>query len=78
MTTFNTSCSRWLLAVSFALAFASPVQAVPRRIILLRHGEKANDYALCSLGQERSLAIRDTYLGRGASDPSVFAGQPPA
>ena len=78
MTTFKKSCSRWLLAGSLVLAFSSPVQAVPRRIILLRHGEKANDYALCSLGQERSLAIRDTYLGRGASDPSLFAGQPPA
>ena len=48
----------------------TPAQAVPRRIILLRHGEKANAYALCSLGQQRAMALRDTYLGRNASMPS--------
>jgi len=31
-----------------------PLQAVPRRLIILRHGEKANAYALCTRGQQRT------------------------
>jgi len=78
MKTWSCLGPRRLLAALAAVVFSIPAQAVPRRLILLRHGEKANDYALCGLGQERSLAVRDTYLGRGASDPSLFNGQTPA
>ena len=46
---------------------------MPRKVILLRHGEKANAYALCAIGQQRSLALRDTYLGRNATN-SVLLG----
>jgi hypothetical protein len=50
---------------------APVVEAVPKRIIILRHGEKQDDYALCGVGQERSQALRYYYLGKGASS-SLF------
>lgn len=62
----------WLVLFSSALAYAAP-----SRIILLRHGEKENDYALCNVGQERSLALRDQFLGKGASQ-SLFTNAPPS
>ena len=49
---------------------------MPRRIILLRHGEKANAYALCSVGQQRAIALRDAYLGRNASNVPYSRGKP--
>lgn len=74
--------SQFVLAAGLALitsaAAITPAQAVPRRIILLRHGEKANAYALCSVGQQRAIALRDTYLGRSASNDSLLEGQTPA
>ena len=74
--------SRFVLAAGLALitsaAAITPAQAVPRRIILLRHGEKANAYALCSVGKQRAIALRDTYLGRNASNDSLLEGQTPA
>ena len=74
--------SRFIVAAGLALitsaAAITPAQAVPRRIILLRHGEKANAYALCSVGQQRAMALRDTYLGRNASNGSLLEGQTPA
>ena len=56
----------------------APAQAVPRRIILLRHGEKANAYVLCSLGQQRAIALRDNYLGSNAANKLLLDEQPPA
>ena len=74
--------NQFVLAAGLALITSAtaitPAQAVPRRIILLRHGEKANTYALCSVGQQRAIALRDTYLGRNASKDSLLEGQPPA
>ena len=74
--------SRFIVAAGLALitsaATITPAQAVPRRIILLRHGEKANAYALCSVGQQRAIALRDTYLGRNASNDSLLERQSPA
>ena len=66
------------LALLTTAASIAPVQAVPKRIILLRHGEKANAAELCSVGQERAIALRDTYLGRSASNDSLLEGQTPA
>ena len=74
MKTWRCLGPRRLLAALAAVVCAVPAQAVPRRLILLRHGEKANDYALCSLGQERSIAVRDTYLGRGARAANSLRG----
>jgi hypothetical protein len=50
--------------------------AAPQRIIILRHGEKGNAYRLCDTGIQRSLALVDRYLGRGAQ-ASLFAGGAP-
>ena len=54
------------------------VQAVPRRIIVLRHAEKANSHALCGIGLRRSIALSRHYLGRNAINPSLLEGQVPA
>lgn len=73
---------RPLLAAGVVLSmlgtFLSSAHAVPRKVILLRHGEKANAYALCAIGQQRSLALRDTYLGRNATNSVLLGGQAPA
>lgn len=53
------------------------VSAEPSRIIVLRHGEKTNSYALCETGQERSLALRAQFLGKGA-EQSIFEQTPAA
>lgn len=44
---------------------------MPRQVIILRHGEKLTDYALCDVGQQRSLALARNYLGKGAAN-SLF------
>jgi hypothetical protein len=62
----------WLVFFFPALAYATP-----SRIILMRHGEKENNYALCDVGQQRSLALRDQFLGKGASQ-SLFPTAPPS
>lgn len=58
-------------AIWFLLFISTLAYSTPSRIILLRHGEKKNDYALCSIGQERSIALREQYLGKGATQ-SLF------
>lgn len=45
---------------------------MPARIIILRHGEKADPFRLCCTGIERSLALRKQYLGKSARQ-SLFA-----
>lgn len=62
-----------LCAGLFGLIIAPVVEAVPKRIIILRHGEKQDAYKLCSIGQQRSLALQANYLGKGASN-SLFPG----
>ncbi len=44
---------------------------VPAQIIILRHGEKKDGYALCNVGQQRAQALTANYLGRGAQE-SLF------
>lgn len=60
-----------LSAVLLSLAVVPVAEAVPKRIIILRHGEKQDAYKLCTVGQQRSLALQARYLGKGASD-SLF------
>lgn len=55
---------------------AAAAEATPAKIIILRHGEKQDAYKLCPMGQERSLALRDYYLGKGAAD-SLFPAAGP-
>lgn len=59
------------------LIVAGSAFSEPSRIVLLRHGEKENAYALCDVGQRRSLALRAQYLGKGA-EKSLFDQAPPA
>lgn len=56
----------------WSLSLVSVVEAVPHRLIILRHGEKAGDYALAAIGQQRALALQANYLGRGAAQ-SLFS-----
>jgi len=58
------------------LGALTAVRAEPSQIVVLRHGEKTNGYALCEVGQDRSLALRAQFLGKGA-ERSIFT-QPPA
>jgi len=50
---------------------------MPGKIIILRHGEKANPFALCSIGVRRSLALVKKYLGQGAEESLFEGGEPP-
>jgi hypothetical protein len=63
------------LALTALLAFScvAAASAAPSRIIILRHGEKADAWKLCGVGQGRADALARFYLGRDAAK-SLFAG----
>ena len=63
-----------LLGSGFAPMVA---EAVPKEIIILRHGEKQDSYRLCSVGQQRSLALQANYLGKGAANNLFPTGTGP-
>ena len=65
-------------AILLFLVLAPAVHAVPKRIIILRHGEKQDGYELCPIGQLRSLALRANYLGRDAVKSLFPDGTGPA
>lgn len=65
-----------LASIILTLGIASVAEAVPKQIIILRHGEKQDAYALCPIGQQRSLALRDYYLGKGAANSILPASGP--
>ena len=46
----------------------------PRRVILLRHGEKANSYELTPTGELRAQALAHQFLGAGGSH-SLFSSK---
>ncbi|HEY0105379.1 MAG TPA: hypothetical protein VGB91_04790 [Rhizomicrobium sp.] len=50
----------------------------PAKIVILRHGEKKDAFALCSTGVERSLALTAKYLGKGAAQSLFGAQEAPA
>ena len=68
------------LALSLLILVTSLTVAVaqPRRIIILRHAEKANNYALCALGQWRAEALAKEYLGKDAANSLFGPGEAPA
>lgn len=66
-----------LLISLFLFSVAYSALGAPSRIVILRHGEKENAYALCDVGQQRSLALKAQYLGKGA-EKSLFPGAAPA
>lgn len=51
---------------------------VPAQIIILRHGEKKDGYALCNVGQQRAQALTANYLGRGAEESLFPSGAGPS
>ena len=63
---------RLALAALLCMSWPSVVLTAPARIIILRHGEKADKWKLCDMGQERADALAANYLGRDAAN-SLFA-----
>jgi hypothetical protein len=72
--------ARAVAVLMLAMLVVQPqaARAVPKEIIILRHGEKKNPFELCTIGVERSLALRSTYLGQGASMSLFAPGESPA
>ena len=66
-----------LVAALLAVSLGSAV-AAPARIIILRHGEKADAWKLCGVGQQRADALATNYLGRGAKSSLFGSGEEPA
>jgi hypothetical protein len=70
-----------LIRLALALLLATFMQsavAAPSRIIILRHGEKADSWKLCEIGEQRAKALALTYLGKGAAKSLFAAGEEPA
>ena len=70
-----------LIRLALALLLATFMQsavAAPSRIIILRHGEKADSWKLCEIGEQRAKALAHTYLGKGAAKSLFAAGEEPA
>ncbi|MCK0208340.1 histidine phosphatase family protein [Starkeya koreensis] len=63
-----------VLAGSFA---CSTAEAAPRRIVIVRHGEKHTPLTLCSIGRERAQALAAQYLSP-TSPMSLLRADPPA
>ena len=66
------------LAGLAALAATPIAEAQPSRVIILRHAEKLNAYALCDLGRERANALAKQFLGQGATQSLFAPGERPA
>lgn len=66
-----------ILVGAAAMLFAGTAVAAPARIILLRHGEKADKWKLCPVGVERSEALRAQYLGKDAANSLFRPGETP-
>jgi hypothetical protein len=47
-----------------------PNDLAPSKIIILRHGEKANPFEMCCTGVHRSVALAEQYLGKPATPVS--------
>lgn len=60
-----------------ALLLPMPILAQPARIVIVRHAEKANVYALCDMGTARAAALAGQYLGHAAAQSLFAAGDTP-
>lgn len=69
---------RFALAALVLAASLVPSFAAPSRIIILRHGEKADELKLCAVGLERAKALAATYLGSTATKSLFPKGDEPA
>ncbi|MFT0862432.1 histidine phosphatase family protein [Ancylobacter sp. G4_0304] len=66
-----------LVALAVAGLGIGAAQAAPKRIIIVRHGEKGGPLHLCSVGKERAQALAAQYLS--PTDPmSLIRSDPPA
>ena len=67
------------LALAMLLTcFVQSAVAAPARIIILRHGEKVDDWKLCDIGEQRADALALNYLGKGAAKSLFTEGNDPA
>jgi hypothetical protein len=69
---------RFTLAAAISISFAASAFAAPSRIIILRHGEKADDWKLCGIGSQRAEALKFNYLGKEAAKSLFDKDEPPA
>jgi hypothetical protein len=58
--------------------FVQSALAAPARVIILRHGEKADAWKLCEIGQQRAKALVLNYLGKNAAKSLFTEGDEPA
>jgi hypothetical protein len=69
---------RIALAALILLGALAPSLAAPARIIILRHGEKADKWKLCDIGEQRADALATNYIGQNAAKSMFAAGEEPA
>jgi hypothetical protein len=69
---------RLAVAALLAVSCVAAASAAPSRIIILRHGEKADAWKLCGVGQGRADALARFYLGRDAAKSLFAGGEQPA
>jgi len=69
---------RCLLAVLLLVASIGASLATPSRVIILRHGEKADEWKLCGVGQQRAKALAANFLGRDSKNSLFASGEQPA
>lgn len=70
--------ARFVLATVLTTLLTTTAFAAPSRIIILRHGEKANPWRLCEVGVQRANALAATYLGQNATKSFFANGEEPA
>jgi hypothetical protein len=63
---------------AFVSVFCLAALAAPSRLVILRHGEKANAWKLCSVGAARGQALAEFYLGRDAKHSLFKNGEAPS
>ena len=66
------------IAALLLTAFVQNALAAPARIIILRHGEKADDWKLCEIGRQRASALALNYLGKDSTKSLFTGGDEPA
>jgi hypothetical protein len=69
---------RFALSALLLAASVHSALAAPSRIIILRHGEKADAWKLCEIGRQRAQALALNYLGRDAAKSLFANGEEPA
>ena len=68
---FSPMTIRLALAAFLTIALMHAALAAPSRIIVLRHGEKADDWRLCETGQQRAPWNRGSAGATAEPSPRV-------